>query len=243
YAQILVDPSNAQTVYVVTSAFGLPHVLRSIDGGATWQNLSGNLPNLPTWSIALNPAQGAIYVGNDNGVWVTTNDGTSWSTYQSGMPNVQVRDLEFNSSLSILSAFTHGRGAWEISTTVSTPLVVNTLDDETTPGDGLLSLREAVALANGNGDSIGFDPSLAGGVISLNAANGPLDITASYSIVGPQSGGITISSSGAGGQIEVSSGASTTLSNLALIGRTILQVDSGGTASLQNATISGSVLD
>jgi len=63
------------------------------------------------------------------------------------MPNVQVRDLEFNATTNTLAAFTLGRGVFQISTSLPAPIVVNTTLDETTPADGLTSLREAVTQA------------------------------------------------------------------------------------------------
>ncbi|MEM0921895.1 MAG: choice-of-anchor Q domain-containing protein [Pseudomonadota bacterium] len=62
--------------------------------------------------------------------------------------------------------------------------LVTTLDDSSDPTDGLLSLREALALANGNGeaDRIAFDAALAGGTLTLTA--GALAITETVEIDG-----------------------------------------------------------
>src|SRR6185312_4574508 len=103
----------------------------------------GNLPDLPAYAIALNPAASTLYVGNDNGVYASTNGGTTWAPYGAAMPNVQVRDLEYNSTTNTLAAFTLGRGAFQISTSLPSPIVVNTTTDDTTPANGLTSLREA----------------------------------------------------------------------------------------------------
>jgi hypothetical protein len=77
------------------------------------------LPNLPAYTLAIDPNNPAtLYLGNDNGVWIT-NNGTAlsptWFRFGTGLPNVQVHDLELNSTLQILAAGTHGRGMWEIS--------------------------------------------------------------------------------------------------------------------------------
>src|SRR5205823_10877193 len=50
--------------------------------------------------------------------------------------------------------------------TVPSTLRVNTALDEVIPGDGMLSLREAISAAN-SGDKIVFDAALAGQTISL----------------------------------------------------------------------------
>src|SRR5207248_4644181 len=80
-------------------------------------NISGNLPDLPSWSIALNNQFGSsvIYVGTDAGAFVSTSLGASWTPVAAGLPNAQVDDLEVNTSLGILAASTLGRGLWELS--------------------------------------------------------------------------------------------------------------------------------
>ena len=91
-------PSNANTVYAVRSSFNngtsIGHVFKTTDGGMTWQDLSGNLPDLPTWSIAVDtrPGTARIYVGTDNGVYSSTDQGATWTPYKTGLPNVQVTE-------------------------------------------------------------------------------------------------------------------------------------------------------
>jgi len=70
--------------------------------------------------------------------------------------------------------------------------VVTTLDDADDRNDGLLSLREAIALASGKPGKqrITFAPGLAGGTIMLNGAE--LLITDDLEILGPGAGRVTI---------------------------------------------------
>ena len=116
-ADIAVDPTTATTAYAVISTFNATgHVFKTIDSGATWTNISGNLPDLPTWVIRIDPTNlNVLYIGNDTGVWQTTNGGTNWARFATGLPNVQVLDLDLNNGLRILGAGTHGRGMWEVS--------------------------------------------------------------------------------------------------------------------------------
>jgi len=94
-------------------------VFRTTDGGQSWTDISGDLPNLPAYAIALDPriTPNTLYVGTDNGVFASTDLGGHWSVFRAGLPNVQVVDLKLNLSLNILAAATHGRGVWEILTT------------------------------------------------------------------------------------------------------------------------------
>ena len=111
-------------VYAVVSTFGGGHVFRSTNGGTSWTNISGNLPNLPTWSLQIDPS-GALYVGNDTGVYVSTNTGTSWSPLGTGLPNAQVFQIALNTNYHTLAAGTHGRGMWEILTNQAPSLSIN----------------------------------------------------------------------------------------------------------------------
>lgn len=245
YSELVVDPSNPQVAYVTRSAFNNTHVFRTNDGGIGWSDQTGSSPpNLPTYSIVVDPAvPGRMYAGTDNGVYLTNNDGATWTAFNSGLPNVQVRDLEFDAAHNLLAAATFGRGVWEISTAPSAPLVVNTLADETDPSDGLTSLREAVAAVLISGQTITFDPSLAGGTIALQAANGPLAIGGSITVNGPTSASLTITGA-AGAPIEASAGSNVELSNLSLGGSaTALQVDAGGQALLENVKLAAPVID
>jgi SAM-dependent methyltransferase len=96
------------------AAGNVGHVWKTINGGAARVNISGNLPDLPTWTIKLDPRSGALYVGTDDGVYVSKNAGVTWSRLATGLPHVQVRELELNTTLSLLAAGTHGRSAWEL---------------------------------------------------------------------------------------------------------------------------------
>jgi autotransporter-associated beta strand protein len=240
---LLVDPLNSLICYGLTSTFGAPHVFKTTDGGVTWNSISGDLPDLPAYSIAINAAANTLYLGTDNGVYATTNGGANWLPYGAALPNVQVRDLQYNSTTKTLAAFTLGRGVFEISTSLPAPIVVNTTVDETTPADGFTSLREAVTQANATGGLITFDPTLVGGNLTLNPANGNISIANNLTINGPANRSLTITAGG-GAALEIASGASAALSNFVLTGSgTVLQVDSTAQPQLQDVTVTGNITD
>ena len=89
-----VDPRNRDTIYAVRAAFGGGQVFQSTDAGRTWLNITGNLPNLPTWKIVVDPRNHFLYAGTDEGVFQSKNNGTTWTRFGVGMPNVQVKDME-----------------------------------------------------------------------------------------------------------------------------------------------------
>jgi hypothetical protein len=124
FQQILVDKTSAQTAYIVRNAFdsggNVGHVFMTTNGGGAWTDISANLPNIPANAVAVDtrPGVNRIYVGNDQGVWASTNGPVyNWTQFKSGMPNAQVVTLELNNTLDVLMAGTHGRGVLEISAT------------------------------------------------------------------------------------------------------------------------------
>jgi photosystem II stability/assembly factor-like uncharacterized protein len=118
FQDIQIDPTDNQTAYAMRDRFGGGHVFKTTDGGQSWVDISGNLPDLPAYTLAMDPTSKALYVGTDDGVYTSTNLGGFWSRFGVGLPHAQVRELELLPGFALLTAGTHGRGAWEISTAV-----------------------------------------------------------------------------------------------------------------------------
>ncbi len=85
----------------------------SPDGGVNWYNYSGTLPNVPANCIVYqNGSNEGLYIGTDVGVFYTDGTMTDWITYQTGLPNVVVNELEISYNNNKLWAATFGRGLW-----------------------------------------------------------------------------------------------------------------------------------
>jgi uncharacterized repeat protein (TIGR01451 family) len=136
-AGFAVDRSNYRIAYAAFNGFngatpGHPgHVFRTLDGGNTWTDISGNLPDTPVNSIILDPSYpNTLYAGTDVGAFVSYNGGADWGALGSGFPLVAVDQLDLASSIRLLAAGTHGRGAYKISDTLAVPaLVLSKVDD------------------------------------------------------------------------------------------------------------------
>ena len=117
---VAVDPATSTTAYAAFSGFtgfgdSLGHVFKTTNGGASWLDISGGLPNTPVNSLVVIPgAPGTLFVGTDVGVFYTINSGSSWTSLVNGLPRVAVLGLTFHSPSRTLRASTHGRGAWDI---------------------------------------------------------------------------------------------------------------------------------
>ncbi|HEV2904777.1 MAG TPA: hypothetical protein VGW32_07005, partial [Pyrinomonadaceae bacterium] len=126
YIELFIDPKDEHTIYVLSAP-----ALRSIDGGRTWETLSGTHGDFH--DLWINPDDSKNFViSNDGGVAITFNGGRTWST-QSNMPTAQMYrinvDNQFpyriyggqqdNSSVSIASRELGGGGISTASWTYS----------------------------------------------------------------------------------------------------------------------------
>ena len=82
YIEVFPDTQDEHTVYVMSAP-----ALRSIDGGKTWETLSG--PHGDYHDLWINPNNSKnMVIADDGGAGITFNRGESWST-QSNMPTAQ----------------------------------------------------------------------------------------------------------------------------------------------------------
>lgn len=119
-------PTDASSAFVTFGGYSTgTHVVRTIDSGATWQDVTGDFPDLPANTLLVDPQDPERWiVGSDAGVWTSTDGGITWLPLGTGLANVVVTDLEMNLGSRKLVAGTFGRGAWEIDlplNPVSTP--------------------------------------------------------------------------------------------------------------------------
>lgn len=119
-AALAVNPTDPKTVYVGLQGLGTgTHIYKSTDGGSTFTDITGNLPDVPINSIVIDPNTPTnIYVADDVGVFVASDGGQAnevWSRLGTGLPAAAVLQIALTggSAPSIVAA-THGRGAWVI---------------------------------------------------------------------------------------------------------------------------------
>ena len=111
---IAVHPAIDSRAFVSLSGFGTGHVFRTDDAGGSWQDISGNLPDIPVNAVLLDAVSpDTVYLGTDIGVFVLAEDG-SWTPLQEGLPNAVVLGLSQNPATGLLVAATHGRGAFAL---------------------------------------------------------------------------------------------------------------------------------
>ena len=163
-AWIAVDRSNDRIAYVAFNGYNAAtpkqpgHVFKTTDGGGTWNDISGNLPDNPVNSITLDPAYpNTLYAATDVGPFVTYNGGASWSALGTGFPTVAIDQIDLDPGHRVLAAGTHGRGAWKINdTSAAVPaLVISKADADVPVGPGS-NINYTITLRNiGNAAATG----------------------------------------------------------------------------------------
>jgi hypothetical protein len=128
---IVVDPTDPlnQVYFTINSSQLRNQVWQTLDAGTTaagWRNASGGaspLPSEPVYSMVIENVNAAfplirrvLFVGNRDGVYYSTDLGTTWTLYDVGLPVVEVKDLQIDTSLNALVAGTYGRGVWRTQT-------------------------------------------------------------------------------------------------------------------------------
>lgn len=125
---IALDPNNQQRAMVTFSGFNANtattpgHVFLTTNGGGSWTDISGNLPDTPANSGVIDPGRAnTYYIGTDIGVFQTTDGGATWIRMADGMPKVPVLMLRYHAASQNLVAATHGRGMYRAQIGTANP--------------------------------------------------------------------------------------------------------------------------
>jgi photosystem II stability/assembly factor-like uncharacterized protein len=118
--RVTVDPDDPNVAWATYSGFRWesetqPHVLMTRDAGASWDDISGNLPQAPVNDVIRHPRhRGWLYIGTDMGVFFTPNLGRTWLKVGESFPLVPVTDVHFHAGSSTLFAATFGRSIFSV---------------------------------------------------------------------------------------------------------------------------------
>jgi autotransporter-associated beta strand protein len=115
---IAVDPRTRDIAYAVASdppGTGKGRVFMTTNAGQDgWIDITGNLPDVPTYKVVVDPRNGNLYVGNDDGVYVSTDAGADWQRFGAGLPFVQATNLDLNLSANTLAVGSYGRSMFQV---------------------------------------------------------------------------------------------------------------------------------
>jgi len=121
-AGVTVDQRDPARAWVVFNGYsrrwvpggGVGHVFETDNGGRSWTDISGNLPDIA--SDALVELHGQLALATDGGAYtapVGEGSRTRWQRLGTGLPNASLNNITIGPS-GYLYVATHGRGVWRI---------------------------------------------------------------------------------------------------------------------------------
>ncbi|GAA3645454.1 hypothetical protein GCM10022397_32990 [Flavivirga jejuensis] len=115
-------------IFVTMHNYGVINIWYSSNGGATWLEKEGDLPDLPVKAILQNPLNiEEVIVGTELGVWYTNNFSSTnptWNPAFNGMSNAKVTDLDLRND-NVIYASTYGRGIFSGEFTATSLSVID----------------------------------------------------------------------------------------------------------------------
>jgi photosystem II stability/assembly factor-like uncharacterized protein len=102
---LVTDPSNPNIIY-----FGGVTLFRSSDGGSTWTDVTP--PHVDQHALVFSPASNStIFIGNDGGVWASSDYGNNWVDLNNGLDITQFESIAASpSSNSLIIGGTQDNG-------------------------------------------------------------------------------------------------------------------------------------
>ncbi len=142
-SRVIASSHKKERVYVTLNGYRWddfkPYVYVSENYGATWKDISSNLPTSSVNVIKEDPVnENLLYLGTDNGAYVSFNRGESWEVFSKELPNVAVHDLVIQPEAKHLVLGTHGRSLYVADIALLQKL------NETNKNDLVISDLEAI---------------------------------------------------------------------------------------------------
>ncbi|MFQ5705141.1 MAG: WD40/YVTN/BNR-like repeat-containing protein [Gemmatimonadales bacterium] len=117
-----IEPSryDAGTAYITVDFHQMnnrdPFIYKTTDYGKSWKSISSDIPksvfSYVHW-IAEDPVrQGLLYVGTENAIYVSFDDGRHWLPLQNNLPHAPVHHMVVQEQFNDLVLATYGRGFW-----------------------------------------------------------------------------------------------------------------------------------
>jgi photosystem II stability/assembly factor-like uncharacterized protein len=124
-AQIEASHFNKGTAWVVVNNYRkgdyAPYLFKTTDYGKTWKNLVNEKKVKGyTLSVIQDPVTpNLVFLGTENGLWVSIDEGQSWEPFKNGFPSVSTMDLKIQEPESALIIGTFGRAIWVLDDLLS----------------------------------------------------------------------------------------------------------------------------
>ena len=117
-----IEPSryDAGTCYITLDLHQVnnrdPFVYKTVDYGNTWKSISSDIPKTVfsyVHCVREDPVRkGMLYLGTENSLFVSFNDGKNWIPFQNNLPHAPVHWITIQDHFNDLVVATYGRGFW-----------------------------------------------------------------------------------------------------------------------------------
>ena len=117
-SRVIASQHKKERVYVTLNGYRWDdfkvYAYMSDNYGQTWEDISGNIPASPVNVIREDSEnENILYLGTDNGAYVSFDSGNSWEVFSEGLPNVAVHDIVMQPDAKDLLIGTHGRSIYK----------------------------------------------------------------------------------------------------------------------------------
>ncbi len=137
---IFVDPKDPRVALAALGALKGARVLRTLNGGDYWDDLTSDLPEAAAHGITADRATGAVYVATDRGLFTARADlnapapAEAWSAVP-GLPSARALDVKLDPDGNQLFVALEGQGIYAAMAPhrYRTPRIVNAADFSTRP--------------------------------------------------------------------------------------------------------------
>jgi photosystem II stability/assembly factor-like uncharacterized protein len=118
FASISPSPLRDGTAYAVNDGHytgdNKPYVFVTHDFGRHWSSITSGLPQAE-WARSIgadirNP--NLVYLGTEEGFWISYDGGSSWKAFKNNLPTVSVHDIRMQQQFDDLVIATHGRSIY-----------------------------------------------------------------------------------------------------------------------------------
>jgi photosystem II stability/assembly factor-like uncharacterized protein len=117
---VSISEKNNNVAYALMYGTNYPEnkIFKTTDRGKSWENISGDLPNVHLTDLISDPENEKIlFLGTDCGCYKTITGGLKWTDWNEGLPAaVKVTEMRFieksSNRKSFVAISTYGRGIW-----------------------------------------------------------------------------------------------------------------------------------
>ncbi|MCB9846056.1 MAG: hypothetical protein H6811_08735 [Phycisphaeraceae bacterium] len=153
-SSVTVDPEDPNTAYATSSTFGVNHIHRTNNGGASWYSIDGiasdGVPDIAVHWLAVRPCDSdQLYAATELGVFASDDAGETWRPANTGLAHTVVESLDFQDQ-NTLVAFTYGRSAFIADLDPCCPADID--GDGDADGDDFFAYLDLFANGDGRAD-------------------------------------------------------------------------------------------